>query len=65
MEIKKIYIKGIPNEEFRDNEYLEDYITSELDKQKQNIMNGDFSSYKIMIQGKSSAGNSLDGRRND
>ena len=26
MEIKKIYIKGIPNEEFKDNEYLEDYV---------------------------------------
>lgn len=26
MEIKKIYIKGIPNDEFKDNEYLEDYI---------------------------------------
>ena len=25
MEVKKIYIKGIPNEEFRDNEYLEKY----------------------------------------
>ena len=23
---KKIYIKGIPNEEFKDNEYLEDYV---------------------------------------
>ncbi|HCO66637.1 MAG TPA: NADH-quinone oxidoreductase subunit B [Dysgonomonas sp.] len=26
MEIKNIYIKGIPNEEFRDNEYLEEYV---------------------------------------
>lgn len=26
MEIKNIYIKGIPNDEFRDNEYLEDYL---------------------------------------
>jgi NADH-quinone oxidoreductase subunit B len=26
MEIKKVYIKGIPNEEFKDNEYLENYI---------------------------------------
>ncbi|MFV0313087.1 MAG: NADH-quinone oxidoreductase subunit B [Dysgonomonas sp.] len=26
MEIKKIYIKGISNDEFKDNEYLEDYI---------------------------------------
>lgn len=26
MEIKNIYIKGIPNEEFRDNEYLEKYV---------------------------------------
>lgn len=26
MEIKNIYIKGIPNEEFRDNEYLEEYL---------------------------------------
>ncbi len=26
MEIKKVYIKGIPSEEFKDNEYLEDYI---------------------------------------
>ena len=26
MEIKSIYIKGIPNEEFRDNEYLEKYV---------------------------------------
>ena len=25
MEVKKIYIKGIPNEEFKDNEYLEQY----------------------------------------
>lgn len=26
MEIKNIYIKGIPNDEFRDNEYLEEYL---------------------------------------
>lgn len=26
MEVKKIYIKGIPNEEFKDNEYLENYV---------------------------------------
>lgn len=26
MEIKNIYIKGIPNDEFKDNEYLEDYL---------------------------------------
>ncbi len=26
MEIKNIYIKGIPNDEFRDNEYLEGYL---------------------------------------
>lgn len=26
MEIKNIYIKGIPNEDFKDNEYLEDYL---------------------------------------
>ena len=26
MEVKNVYIKGIPNEEFRDNEYLEDYV---------------------------------------
>ena len=26
MEVKNIYIKGIPNEEFKDNEYLEDYV---------------------------------------
>lgn len=26
MEIKNIYIKGIPNEEFRDNESLEEYV---------------------------------------
>lgn len=26
MEIKNIYIKGIPNEEFKDNEYLEQYV---------------------------------------
>lgn len=26
MEIKNIYIKGIPNDEFRDNEYLENYL---------------------------------------
>lgn len=25
MEVKNIYIKGIPNEEFKDNEYLENY----------------------------------------
>lgn len=68
----EVFIKILPvlncindNDAVSNTEYLEDYITSELDKQKQNIMNGDFSSYKIMIQGKSSAGNSLDGRRND
>ncbi len=27
MEVKNIYIKGIPNEEFKDNEYLENYVT--------------------------------------
>lgn len=26
MEVKNIYIKGIPNEEFKDNEYLENYV---------------------------------------
>ena len=26
MEVKNIRIKGIPNEEFRDNEYLEEYV---------------------------------------
>jgi NADH-quinone oxidoreductase subunit B len=26
MEIKNIYIKGIPNDEFKDNEYLENYL---------------------------------------
>ena len=26
MEVKNVYIKGIPNEEFRDNEYLENYV---------------------------------------
>lgn len=26
MEIKNVYIKGIPNEEFKDNEYLENYV---------------------------------------
>lgn len=26
MEIKNIYIKGIPNEDFKDNEYLENYV---------------------------------------
>ena len=26
MELKDIKIKGIPTEEFKDNEYLEDYI---------------------------------------
>jgi NADH-quinone oxidoreductase subunit B len=26
MEVKNIYIKGIPNEEFKDNEYLEQYF---------------------------------------
>lgn len=26
MEVKKIYIKGIPNEEFKDTEYLENYV---------------------------------------
>ncbi|MDR1809956.1 MAG: NADH-quinone oxidoreductase subunit B [Prevotella sp.] len=26
MEVKNIYIKGIPNEEFKDNEYLEQYL---------------------------------------
>jgi len=26
MEIKKVYIKGIPSEDFKDNEYLENYI---------------------------------------
>lgn len=26
MEIKKVYIKGIPNEEFKDTEYLENYV---------------------------------------
>jgi len=26
MEIKNIYIKGIPNDEFKDTEYLEDYL---------------------------------------
>lgn len=26
MEVKKVYIKGIPNEEFKDNEYLENYV---------------------------------------
>jgi NADH-quinone oxidoreductase subunit B len=27
MEVKNIYIKGIPNEEFKDNEYLENYVS--------------------------------------
>ena len=26
MEVKNIHIKGIPNEEFNDNEYLENYV---------------------------------------
>lgn len=26
MEVKKVYIKGIPNEEFKDTEYLENYV---------------------------------------
>ncbi len=26
MEVKDIHIKGIPNEEFKDNEYLENYV---------------------------------------
>jgi len=26
MEVKKVYIKGIPNDEFKDNEYLENYV---------------------------------------
>lgn len=46
-------------------EYLENYITSALDEQKQNILNGKISSYKIMLHGKDSAGNILDRGQND
>ena len=46
-------------------EYLENYITYELDKQKHDIMYQNLSSYKIMLHGKGSSGKKLDRRRND
>jgi NADH-quinone oxidoreductase subunit B len=39
MEVKKIYIKGIKNEEFKDNEYLENYV-EELRKNGVGIVTG-------------------------
>lgn len=45
--------------------YLEKNITAELDKQKQDIINRDLSSYNVMLYGKGSAGKILDRRHND
>ncbi len=44
MEIKNIHIKGIPNEEFNDNEYLEKYV-EELRKNNVNIFVGKLSDF--------------------
>ena len=46
-------------------EYLENYITYELDKQKHDIMYRNISSYKIMLHGKGSSSKILDRQRHD
>ena len=46
-------------------QHLENYLSSELDKQKQDIMKENLSSYEIMLHGKGSTGKILDGLNND
>lgn len=46
-------------------EYLENYVTLELDKQKQNIIQGDLSLYKVKLYGKSSSSRILESRKDD
>lgn len=40
MEVKRIHIKGIKNEEFKDNEYLQQYYVEELQKNGANVIIG-------------------------